>query len=192
MKQTVLFFAIICTALGLRAQLVNTEFETWDSTPSGSVYPHQWPLLANQYCVRDSHAYQGSYALQVSVWYYYSKTTAVQKAAINFRPMTFSGYYKYTDNSIKSLVTQDMITDTAIASIYLTKWNLATQQNDTIGIGRVPLFATANYSQFVCPVQYSNADIPDSVTILLDPSLARRYIDASLYNANSNTDFALT
>lgn len=96
----------------------------------------------------------------------------------NYRPYAFAGFYKYTDNEIKNQITNLVTEDTAWAAVYVTKWNTATMHTDTIGNGRVDLMRSTAYSNFVCPVTYFTSDMPDSVTIVCDPSMMR---DGGMY-----------
>ena len=173
MKKLVLLFACLLGAVGGSAQLANLDFEEWATdTLTLNVYPVGWPLIEHSYLERDSVAQHGDYALKVSIWYYYVKTVAEQVAPIHGRPVALSGHYRYEDH----LVERDhvLVEDTALASIYLTRWNAGLMRRDTVGHGMLDLLATPEYRAFNCPVHYVSSDMPDSVRILLDPSLLRR------------------
>ena len=126
-----------------QAQLINPDFEIWDTdSNSMTTYANSWfPDINNHYCYQASPAQNGNYALGVSVWYYYVKTNAIQKAATTTRPSALEGYYNYTDNVVMSMA-GDTISDTAMVHVLLTKFNNTTQQADTIGYGKIDLFAS--------------------------------------------------
>lgn len=191
-------FAALIAAMGMttqdaHAQLHNLDFESWTTDSiSAQVHPDAWSFYStslssdqNGYCYQVTPAQQGDYALGVSVWYYYVKSQAVQKAAYAARPTALDGYYTYTENTVHSLLTNDTLSDTALVSILLTRWNDATLRADTVGYGILPLFASGDYSPFSCPVTYASAAFPDSITIVLDPSIVRRYVDITDFQALS-------
>ncbi len=173
MKKILMTLMAVLFLFKADAQLINLDLEQWDSTTAGGIYPHGWPDLAYWFHQRVPDAHTGNYALQVNVWYYYTETRAVQSVPFTQRPYTFGGYYKYVNNEIKNQVTNLVTEDTAWAAVYLTRWNTTTMQTDTIGKGRVDLMGSASYSNFVCPISYSSAATPDSITIIADPSLMR-------------------
>lgn len=154
------------------AQIANAGFEQWDTVLS-AYYPTDWPLLGTTIMQRTTDAHSGNYALEVSVWYYYTDTKAEQVAPINYRPEAFCGWYKYTDNIIKNQTTNLVTEDTAFASVYLTKWNTVTNTSDTIGRGQIHLLGSNSYQHFTCPVTYTSAEMPDTVFISMDPSMMR-------------------
>jgi hypothetical protein len=162
------------------AQLKNLDFEVWDSTIiSPKPWPQDWPLLQGDYCTKSVDAQQGVYALMVSAWYFYTKATAIQIQSTHTNPVALTGYYTYTNNFLTRLLERDTIMDTALVSIYLTQWNSTTLHRDTIGTGQLPLSASAAYSYFQCPIHYTTSTIPDTVILVLDPSLIRRHVNAT-------------
>lgn len=188
MKKILMTLVTVIGFLRVDAQLLNLGFEHWDSTTSGGIYPQGWPDLAYWFHQQVPDAHSGNYALQVNVWYYYTETRAVQTVPFTGRPYTFGGYYKYVNNEIKNQTTNLTTEDTAWAAVYLTKWNTATMQTDTIGKGRVDLLGSATYRNFVCPVTYSSSATPDSITIVADPSMMRdggNYFSTSTDGKNS-------
>jgi hypothetical protein len=174
--KTIIFSLMACLPLLAGAQITNNSFENWTSqtVDPSRIYPTGWPLLNDEYHFRSTDAYEGNFSLKVSVWYYYVKTVATQRAAIHTRPATFNGYYKYTDALLKITGMSDIVADTALVTVYMTKWNSTSLRRDTIGSGQIPLTETAVYTLFSCHIAYAAADNPDSISIILDPSKVRR------------------
>lgn len=167
------------SVINVHAQLLNNDFETWTGV-AGGYSPTHWLLYANDLPHsgpmdgwRSLDAHTGNYALQLNVWYFYTDTRAVQKAPVTYRPVSLSGWYKYTDNIIKNQTTNLITDDTANATVYLTKWNTTTSSADTIGYGKIELLGSNRYLQFNCPINYSSSATPDTVVVILDPSLMR-------------------
>ncbi len=187
MKKLIILCLFAIAATSAKAQILNPDFEDWyyDSFSFDAV-PTSWMEGIQNHCYQENNAYHGNYALRVSVWYYYVKTVAVQKNSISTRPLALEGYYKYTDNRVNSLLQNDTIADTAIAAVLLTKWNTTTMVADTIGFGRIWLHASSAYQHFSCPVNYTSAAVPDSVTVIFDPSIVRRYANATTHQSVSN------
>lgn len=185
MKTLVLCLALFLSFGQAHAQLANLDFENWDtSANANNLFPTGWESLRSSYCRQIANAQHGNYALQVSVWYWYVKSAAVQTAPINYKPTSLQGYYTYTDNVLARVQTSDTIEDTARANVILTHWDGGLQKRDTIGFGELILAPTSTYTQFICPINYQNSvDNPDSVTIVLDPSLATG--SGGRYNATS-------
>ncbi|MES2477980.1 MAG: T9SS type A sorting domain-containing protein [Bacteroidota bacterium] len=168
------------------AQLSNLDFENWDTNPSSlKLYPKDWLLMKDSYCKQSAKAQSGNYALMVSVWYYYVKTNVIRREAISEKPMALSGYYTYTDNVVKSLSASEPISDTALVKVYLTHWDNVFKRNDTVGQGNLFLFQSSEYSYFSCPIHYSSTVTPDSVSIIFDPSIVRRYEDGTYFQSIS-------
>lgn len=173
MKPVLMLFSALLVLTQARAQVVNGNFETWEGTGTAMI-PTGWELLPGGIgWSRESDAHTGSYALKVSVWYYYTDTKVEQWAAISYRPSALNGWYKYTENTIKNQTTGLTTDDTAFATVYLTKWNTVTMMTDTVGRGQISLLGTATYTSFSCPITYSSAAIPDTVVVSMDPSMMR-------------------
>lgn len=178
-KLSFLFVAILCSMSSF-AQFQNGGFEQWASNSFGTkIFPNGWNNLENDYCVQSTIPLSGNYALEVSVWYTYFKSEAIQIFPVNSKVSGYDGFYKYTDNLVKNIQNNQNVPDTAIAWMIMTKWNSAAQKRDTIGIGKTSLFAASSFTQFSCVVQYSNNAIPDSATIVLDPSIVKRDTSAN-------------
>ncbi len=175
-------------------QLVNTGFESWETSGS-NIRPSGWDMYYSNFalngdnssiCWQVSPAIEGSYSLRVSVWYYYTKSLAHQKAPVTTRPATLNGTYRYIDNSV-AYMGGLAEPDTAMVWVILTRWNTTTLHADTVGYGHQHLFATTTDASFSCPVTYSSIDMPDSVTVILDPSIVKRYLSVDGY-MTSNAD----
>lgn len=180
MKKICIFILAAFWTISTSAQFQNGGFEQWSSNSFGSkIYPNGWNNLENDYSVQNTNPRTGNYALEVSVWYTYFKSEAIQIFPVNSRVSGYEGYYKYTDNVVKNLQNNQNVPDTAIAWMIMSKWNTATQKRDTIGVGKTSLFAASSYTPFNCVVQYFNNLIPDTATIVLDPSIVKRDTSAN-------------
>lgn len=162
------------------AQLQNSSFENWQNPitdmpnkPVGWIRTNGDPMSEEfdfpLYHQPATQAQQGDYALRLSVWYGYDKDMAVQSAPISSRPAALTGYYTYTDVLVYNNGI-GYVDDEAEVAVYLTKWNAALSQNDTIGTGSILLAEAGSYSQFSCPVNYTSDVVPDSMRIVLNPS----------------------
>jgi hypothetical protein len=173
MKRVFTVLGALLLLTNAKAQLLNGGFETWETTGS-NVYPSGWRLLpGSMQWERVTDAHTGSYAVKVSVWYYYTDTKVEQWAPISNRPTALTGWYRYTENTIKNQVTGLTTDDTAFAVVYLTKWNTTTLTADTVGSGKLELLGSASYKYFSCPITYSSAATPDTVVVSMDPSMMR-------------------
>lgn len=179
MKRSLITFSAILLFTNVHAQLLNSDYETWTGT-APSYWPAQWGLYSNNLpltgsldSLRSSDAHSGNYALQLSVWYFYTDTKAVQKVPVTNRPVALSGWYKYTENTIKNQTTNQVTDDTANATVYLTKWNTNSFSADTVGYGKIDLLGSKTYQQFTCSISYTSPTIPDTVIVSLDPSLMK-------------------
>lgn len=162
------------------AQLQNSSFENWQNPitdipnkPVGWIRTNGDPMseefdfpFQNLPITTSQH---GDYALRLSVWYGFDKDMAVQTAPISSRPEALTGYYTYTDDLIFSNAL-GYVNDEAEVAVYLTKWNAALSQNDTIGTGRILLGAVNNYTVFHRPVTYTSNAVPDKARVVLNPS----------------------
>ena len=183
---TLLFMTVAWTG---NAQLQNADFEIWENQ-IGQINnrPVGWEWssgIAGQiggYFMYppETDAQNNTYALKLSVWYSYVKDVAIQTVPIATRPSALTGYYKYIDNVLTDGAA--LIEDIAQVSVYLTRWNAALSHKDTIGVGLVDLKASAGYKKFTVPVMYSTDEVPDTVTVVIDPSMVKRTAE-SIYFA---------
>lgn len=183
MKTYLLVFSFMFLANMASGQLQNMGFESWETNPTNGdpTKPSHWFGDQNPICYQETEAFDGNFALQVDVWYWYGKTEAFQVAPISSRPAALSGMYKYTNNWIRNISTEEIVRDTALVSIYLTRWNADLAQRDTLGKGLLNLFESTAYSSFLCGIEYSSAEMPDTIQVNFDPSILRRSLDISYF-----------
>ncbi len=187
MKHKLFLFAFAVIPLTGNTQIMNLDFETWinpvDSTTLFNNRPDSWLLLTPGltepsdfglfYHSPATDAQNGNYALKLSTWYYYTKDQAILSQPYTSRLSALKGFYKYEENSIDDGT--DTVADVAQISVFMTKWNSGTMHRDTIGTGILDLNAAASYTLFTTNISYINSIIiPDSIHILIDPSLVRR------------------
>ena len=199
MKLKLLLFVLALLPLRGNTQVANLDFETWinpiDSGTNSNNRPDNWFFLTPGltepsvfsmfYHSPATDAQNGNYAFKLSTWYYYAKDLAVLSQPYTSRVSTLKGFYKYVENSIDSLT--NTITDVAQISVFMTKWNPVTMHRDTVGTGILDLNAAASYTSFTTHVTYINQTIlPDSIHILLDPSLVRRGPNSNDYIATDD------
>lgn len=171
MKKQLLIIALLITSVATNAQLANMDFENWSPSGDFVAHPDNWVINegVGQFGIfRDLQPQQGNYAMTLSRWYYYTFDDAVQHSAVSFKPAELSGFYRYTDNWIQ--LGEEPYRDTAHVYVYATKWNNQTQQRDTLGTGHLNINAADQWTSFVCPVYYTDGEMPDSVTIRLAPT----------------------
>lgn len=87
----------------------------------------------------------GNFALQLSRWYMHAFDIAAQKSAVSSQHNFLNGYYKYND---VELIFGPSVEDTALITIYFTKWNINANKADTVGFGAKELQKSPNYSSF--------------------------------------------
>ena len=202
MKKIYIFLIFIIIPFLGNTQLVNPDFEEWiDFQPEdlSNFNPYGWscyyylgsnPLIGSNYFINPPvvESQNGEYALLVSVWYFYTKDMAVQNAPIDYRPAALTGFYKYENNVLVG--TSENIIDTAQISVYLWKWNAMTSRKDTIGSGILNIHEEiSEYEAFTVNIDYYTDEIPDSITVVLDPSMVNRYIDRNYISENSFSSF---
>jgi len=179
----------------VNAQLVNAGFENWSTNASSELYPSGWQEEEIKFCYQETDAHSGDFALKLGVWYYYMKSQAIQKTAIDYRPESLTGYYKYTGNidALHPPHSSAVVSDTASIKVYLTKWNAASSQPDTIGTGKIQLDSSSIYKSFTCPVIYSGTEIPDSIKLVISPSIVPNegggYISTGITNGTENSGY---
>ncbi|MDF3026073.1 MAG: Secretion system C-terminal sorting domain [Fluviicola sp.] len=186
MKNKILVLALAAMPFAGNSQEMNLNFENWenpiteemfDNRPVGwmvqntpSVEPNDFGML---YHSPVTDAQNGSYALKLSTWYYYTKDMALLTQPYTSRLSSLKGYYIYEENEVEDQV--DTIIDIAQVSVFMTKWNANTMHRDTVGMGVLDLNAVADYTLFTNNITYINSTVvPDSIRILIDPSLVRR------------------
>lgn len=201
MKKLLYLFAAIVFTTSASAQLQNLDFENWEDpiALNGSPFnnPVGWQNVNRWFGTEhatfgltfqdpvDTLAQKNDYALKLSVWYSNTKDAAYQTAPINYKPFALKGYYKYEENYFVDGTVS--VIDTAQVVVILTKWNIALQKNDTIGLGVFKTATpTATYTEFNANIQYFSSDMPEKITILLDPSIIGRYYDRNYFSSESD------
>lgn len=166
------------------AQLQNLDFEQWNNPISENLFgniPTGWVCSNGDVVLLDqpflnppaSDAQNGDHALCLSIWYNLTKDNAFQVAPISYRPTSLQGHYKYLNNIVTDY--ENIFSDTAMVSVFLTKFNPITETSDTIGIGVWQTGDSINtYTPFTCNITYTSTETPDSIIILLDPSMVKR------------------
>ena len=170
MKKLLLLSAFIALHVCGLAQLPNADFENWGTATSGRPYLLMWPQMESAWHYRDTVAQHGSYALSVSVWYYYTKTEAVLETPVSSRPALLHGYYRYRLNRMRHNGIEE-VEDTAAVKVWLCRWNNITGQRDTVGQGAQYLYGSPGYASFDCLIDYSSSAIPDTFIVSFDPSI---------------------
>jgi len=155
-----LLFIIICFG-NIQAQ--NFDFEEWENNGTFT-YPKNWECKV---CYQSTDAYSNNYAIMTHTWYNNVKgkfwidsqhgDNYEQGVAINQRPLTFTGHYKYIDVAPN---------DSAVVKVTLTKYNSTLNKPDTIGYS-IQLLPPANsYSSFTVNIQYNSSSIPDTLYVM--------------------------
>ncbi|MNJ90859.1 hypothetical protein D3C87_84990 [compost metagenome] len=197
MKKLTYLLAGILLAFTSSAQLQNMDFEDWDFPVTDTTHgnrPSNWTwtdgILFNtenyfQY-PPSTMAQQNDYALRLSVWYNHTKDAVIQKASISERPGSLSGWYHYRENVIYSQLAGTFQKDTARISVFLTKYNQTTLTTDTIGKGVMDIGdSTQVYTGFLLEINYTSAEMPDSIIVNLDPSLVKRFPGRAYWTGDS-------
>lgn len=176
------------------AQVQNLDFESWEASinrPTGweCGYYYNSDPFTNFYFPPETNAQNNNFALKICLWYMYVEDMAIQKAPINYKPTSLQGYYKYEHNLIYDS-NDNIVTDTATVSVYLTKWNPTTVQRDTIGSGILELGEEKlAYTPFTNPITYVNTQMPDSITMVFEPSKFPAYYLPGLTADQTSTSF---
>ena len=180
--KTLLCFVTMFACFGAQAQIANSDFENWYVDSNGKSRLTGWDHLV-KYDFANSGFFgtykaapgeHGQYALTISRWYSYTWDVVRQFSPVAFKPVSLSGYYKYTDNDL----TSGRAKDTALVEIYLTKWNAASSRRDTVGTGTKELGLCIAFAAFSCPLSYSGSTNPDSILIRLLPSKFKNSVGA--------------
>ncbi len=182
-----LFIVGIFFSFLVSAQVQNLDFENWEHPINTSIFsnkPNGWiktdgiliDSTGNFYYPPSVYPHQNNYALYLSVWYNHTKDAAFQKAPFSERPNFLSGWYHYKQNTIWSGLSGALQNDTARISVFLTKFNPLTNVSDTIGSGVMEMGdSTDVYTGFLMEINYTSFETPDSIKIIIDPSLVKRY-----------------
>jgi len=184
-KFSILFTSLLIAAAG-NAQLVNADFEQWEAPiteeimynkPTGWLWTDGFSTSEEQFFYNppQQDAQMNDFALTLSIWYHYGKDIALQTAPIDYRPEQLKGFFKYTHTMIED--TEGPVADTALIEADLTKFNPTAQLFYSVGKGTLSLTSIEEYQAFEVNISYTSDEVPEYVTVRLDPSLVRRYID---------------
>lgn len=168
------------TGISLSAQtLSNAGFENWGiaATYTADTLPDQWWSMYCNTTHQTTDAYQGAYATRIQG---YMSCGIAQGILVNgrqpanyysiiesgtpftARPSGISGFYKYTDAEPG---------DSAEVTVILKKYNAATQQRDTVGLGHAALALSSAYASFTVDIGYLAPSLtPDSIIIMFNSS----------------------
>jgi hypothetical protein len=193
MKKFPFFLSVFLLATAGNAQLINADFEQWDAPitqdimtnkPTGWIWSDSFTSSLEQmfYNPPQADAQNNDYALTLSVWYHYGKDIALQTVPIDYRPEQLTGFFKYTHTLIED--TQGPVADTALVQVFLTKYNSIIGQLDTIGTGSLGLTQSDDYQPFEVNITYTSNELPEYLTIKMDPSLVKRYDDRYYMSVN--------
>jgi hypothetical protein len=170
------YLVLLLLPLSTYSQLLNNSFENWYRDSNGQLRLVGWNHVQKGNnptglagTSREANAQHLTYALKLSRWYDYTWDKVIQKAAINFNPVSLTGYYKYSDNHL----TGDRSKDTAYIRVLLTKWNPVASSTDTVGEGYIEFGPAASYTAFSCSVHYSSQSTADSLLLEISPSKFR-------------------
>lgn len=187
MKVLLICLSSLFACLHGNAQLANPDFESWFDD-NGQTKLTGWEHLVkndlNNVSLagtwQTNNSQHNSYALILSRWYNYTWDVVRQKQSITGNPTALTGYYQYTENELTG---GSNPLDTALVEVFLTRWNIPLQQQDTIGYGRKELGYSGGYSPFSCDISYLQVQQPDSILIRIEPS---KWAGVSGYCADSN------
>lgn len=186
------------------AQLQNLDFEQCDmskdhpfiedicryplgwSRTNGSPFSFDFGFIAGNGAIKEPQS--GDMALRICVWYSgLDKDMAYQRAPYSSRPVSLSGYYHYSENTVYNRDKDQVEPDTAAVLVLLSKWNHLLDRQDTIGFGVLKLNEATTYTKFNCPIEYFSDQTPDSIYILLNCSRSREEIGVVGGNAFGNS-----
>ncbi len=184
------FFFCLLSSSWAQNQIPNGDFEDWSSDalnlyefPSSGWWSTLNPLrtLGGPVSVtKDADAYAGNYSARLETFEYgtllvpgillsgtfnllNSPDFFTQGRPYTDKPAEFSGWYKYSP----------VQGDSAAIAVQVTKWNTTTLQRDTLAeAGIVITQAVPNWTQFILPLTYSSAEIPDTLVVVATSSAA--------------------
>jgi len=186
-------FALFCFA-GVRAQIPNAGFESWDSS-AGYKAPVGWdnlnwlsPSATYFSCERGQPGHSGSYYLQlntrditgvglvpgIAVSGKLDSVThwPVSGFAFSGRPQVLSGVWVYM--AIGS--------DQGYIATFLTRWDTALGHRDTVAGFTYHLpDMVMGWERFALPLNYYNAGMPDSATIFASASRLTAPVNSSFF-----------
>jgi len=188
MIKYVFFLIPFCFRLSASAQLVNADFERWDTTYV-SAYED---LLSKKFSIKDpvdgevsswssgsqygasrtTDAFSGKYALVLYTWYTYIPGNITYMNGINYRPEYLKGHYKYIgDVNIGELAS-------GFGSIILKS------SQDTVGYAKHYFDTTSVYRPFEIEIEYFDQQIPNEIIVFFESAnqTCSREVDSSICN----------
>jgi hypothetical protein len=168
-------------------QLTNLSFENW-TTQSGSNVPTGWS--GSGFGVDSTNdASNGNKALVVWTWYNYAPGFLTNGTnlggfgdfsnsgnAFSQKPLSLTGMYKFDTTNIANY-------DSALIVVYLKKYNVSTNQRDTVALGIKHLEAANTYTPFTVLIEDKMQGVnPDSICIIIS---SKRSIWESLSSTNN-------
>ena len=166
----------LCFARATHAQIPNPGFENWTVVGLDYEYPTGWynsnpnTFSSNVFtCQRGVSGPEGSFFVRVTTRNFNGtplpgliSASANNSADAGFpfttRPGALTGKRIY----------QVAAPDQASISVQLTRWNAATQETETIGVGVSVVNGTVDvWQDFSIPITYTSPDSPDSARIVI-------------------------
>jgi len=173
MKKIILIAFILSTRLTF-GQIVNGDFEIWDTTYTGNYSSYLSSLFAvpnpkagvlNHWVAgspfgvsQTTDSYSGNYALILHNWYNYATEWITYHQPLTNRPKYLQGYFKYITGGVNGL-------SHGLANVTLTRFNGTS--NDTIANGKFEFDSTVSYTPFQITLNYVSSLNPDSITIYI-------------------------
>lgn len=181
MKKALLLSLVLCCTSFVYAQLSNLDFENWHMDTTGNLKLNTWRHYYNNTDHSDAggmlgtwrvnNSQSGLYALKISRWYASAYDEVRQYAPMASKPTYLNGYYMYEDPNLSTKMSGGTpVKDTAVITVRITKWNMATMMRDTIGEGIGHLTEANSYTPFSVPISYASPQTPDSVSITIVPT----------------------
>jgi hypothetical protein len=190
-------FAILCVGIISAQTIPNNDFENWAENDEGFMDPTDWGTSNvkidvvldvyefNTVTQIDSDVYSGTYAAEATN--VYNDMGALGEAIIpgiltlgefvldianssgsiegglpfTDRPYYLKGYFKSAPEP----------GDSAMIAIGISKWNTATDERDTIGLGVMYSSEVVDtWTEFEIPIDWTSTENPDSMNIVICPS----------------------
>lgn len=214
-------FSLVLTCwlyCNIHSQILNAGFEDTIVVQSQLVtgqhdsIPKNWSLAYPAAGARITNdAFSGSRAVQLWSWYFGQSNGELiygneyhwksRGMPISNRPEKLLGYYKF--DMVNSINGQP---DSALAEVYLFKYNAQLGQRDTIGFGKLHLGEQTVYTSFEIQIEYLSPSTPDTVSIYFRSSVNQwtncnedgggncnyLYIDDLSFTAPSGIEYPVT
>ncbi|HEY0977677.1 MAG TPA: hypothetical protein VGE21_09415 [Flavobacteriales bacterium] len=166
-------FTLVSVLLGITAsaQVSNGGFEAVivPFDPELPTLPYNWTFGADYGAALVGDAHSGNYALSVWNWYWYAEGYASngpnawpgpEGLPITGIPDQLTGWYKRTAGDL-----EEGEDNSARVQVLLTRWNAATLQRDTVGIGEELFGEQATWAPFTLDIDHTSLAAPDTLVI---------------------------